>query len=410
MRRTTDLTSVERARATVLGSTPPPESEPVQLSDALGRVLAQPVSAKAPVPGFDNSAMDGYAVRSEDTQPDGAGGAELRVVGESRAGHPVDRTVGAGEAVAISTGAMMPAGADAVVMVEHTSPGADGSVRIDEPVVAGQNVRRAGEDIVGGAVVLEPGTRIGAAELGVAASVGCDRLSCSVRPRVSVLVTGDELRPPTEGLGPGEIHDSNAYAVPALAQAAGAEVVSVTHAGDDRDATRQALGSALEMADVVAVCGGVSVGPHDHVKGALESCGVEEQFWGVALKPGKPTWFGRPASGAPLVFGLPGNPVSAMVTFTLLARPALLSMQGLDPGARTVEAALTDDYAKQPGRAHAVRCRLEAGERGWIATPAPSQGSHVLTSMLGADGLALIPASAGDQPAGTRVLVELIGN
>jgi molybdopterin molybdotransferase len=220
-----------------------------------------------------------------------------------------------------------------------------------------------------------------------------------------VLTSGDELRPPGGPLGPGEIRDSNSRTVPALARLAGAEVVSVDWTPDEPEATRAALARALE-ADVAIVCGGVSVGEHDHVKAALAELGAEQVFWRVALKPGGPTWFGT--RGETLVFGLPGNPVSVMVTFLTFARPALIAMAGGDPARRRVVARLGAAYEKPTDRAHAVRCRLELDERGWVAWPLPRQGSHVLTSMLAADALALVPTESAGLAAGDPVEVELL--
>jgi molybdopterin molybdotransferase len=271
----------------------------------------------------------------------------------------------------------------------------------------GQNVRRAGEDIPLGAVVLRTGIHLGPAELGVAASVGRAELICASRPRVAVLVTGDELTEPGAALAPGAIYSSNAYALGAQVERAGGEVTKRTTVPDDADGTRTALEDALDQADVVIVSGGVSVGPHDHVKPALRDLGVEERFWGVRLRPGKPTWFGT--RGGTLAFGLPGNPVSAMVTFQLFARPALAALQGAAPDARRVTATLGTPIARNPQREQAIRVTLLQGQNGLHASPTKgAQGSHVLTSMVGADGLALIPPGEGDALAGEGVEVELL--
>ncbi|MDQ6750597.1 MAG: molybdopterin molybdotransferase MoeA, partial [Actinomycetota bacterium] len=227
------------------------------------------------------------------------------------------------------------------------------------------------------------------------------------RPRVNLLTTGDELLAPGETLRPGTIHDSNRYAVAAQAERAGAEVMAVDSLADEPEATVAGLREALR-ADVVVVCGGVSVGEHDHVKPALAALGVEEEFWGVALRPGHPTWFGVEARGGALVFGLPGNPVSAMVTFHLFVRPALLALAGAPDPRPTRTATFDADYAKAPGRTHALRCRLEAGADGWRVRPTGPQGSHVLTSMLGADALAILEAGRGDVRAGEPVTIELL--
>jgi molybdopterin molybdotransferase len=400
------LTEIDEARRLVLERVVPLAPEPVALGEALGRVLAESVTSADAVPGFDNSAMDGYAVRAADTAgADGERAPRLTVVGESRAGHPARRELGAGEAVAISTGAMVPAGADAIVRVEDTDAGGE-EVGIRVEVEPGRDIRRAGEDIAPGEVVLAAGAEIGPAEAGVLASVGRREVACARRPRISVLTTGDELQEPGEPLRPGAIRNSNAYSVAGLIERSGALLESVAIVPDDRETTEAALTRALSC-DIAVVSGGVSVGPHDHVRPTLAALGAEEVFWGVALRPGKPTWFGT--VGRTPVFGLPGNPVSAMVTFLLFVRPAIRAMLGAaaeDP-ARTT-AILDLDYPKQPGRAHLVRCRLELREDGWHARPTKDQGSHVLTSMLGADALAIIPTPAGAVAAGERVEIELL--
>ena len=396
---------LERARSEVLARAAPLGAEEVPLREALGRHLAEDVVATEPVPGFDNSAMDGFAVRARDTlgaQPGAP--AVLRVRGESRAGHPADGALGAGEAVAISTGAAIPVGADAVVRVEATRV-EDGGVAVEEEVEPGRDVRRAGEDVRAGEAVLTAGSPVGPAEMGVLASLGAATAACHRRPRVAVLTSGDELLEPGEETRPGGVRNSNAYSVPALARLAGAEVSVAGPVADDPGATRAAIELALDS-DVAIVCGGVSVGEHDHVKPALAELGVEERFWGVALKPGKPAWFG--ARGDTLVFGLPGNPVSAMVVFILLARPALVALAGGQPGRLRASAVLEGECEKRPGRAHAVRCRLELGDDGWHAHPFARQGSHVLSSMLGVNCLALLPRDAGTVPAGERVEIELL--
>jgi molybdopterin molybdotransferase len=399
------LLEIEDARARVLERVPAPESEPVPLREAAGRVIAEDVVAPEPVPAFDNSAMDGYAVRAADTagaSPESP--VRLEVRDESRAGRPAEAAVGEGEAIAISTGAMVPDDADAVIRVEDTR--ADGSaVELWAAVRPGQNIRRAGEDLLAGDTVLRAGALAGPAELGVLSSAARPEVLCARRPTVSVVLGGDELIGPGDPLWPGAVRDSNAYTVPALAAEAGAEVFSIEHVGDDPDATREAIARALE-ADVCVICGGVSVGEHDHVRQALEQLGAEEVFWGVALRPGKPTWFG--VAGDRLAFGLPGNPVSAMVTFILFARPALLAMQGRDPAALRIPVELTAPYEKKPGRSHAVRCRITPGPGAWLATPTGDQGSHVLTSMLGAGALAMVPSDRGDVAAGERLTAELL--
>jgi molybdopterin molybdotransferase len=399
--------SPEAAREIVLGEVLATAAETVSLESCLDRFAAAPSRAGTQVPPFDNSAMDGFALRAEDTLER----RPLRLVGESRAGRPADLGPGPGEAVRISTGAALPAGADAVLPIEIASE-AEGRVTATRPVACGENVRRAGEDIEAGQQLLEVGARIGPAELGVLASVGLATVECARRPSVAVLTSGDELAGPGRPLGPGQIHDSSRFSLPALALRAGAEP---TYAGalPDDPASIEASVAAVLDADFLVVVGGVSVGPHDHVKAVFDRLGVEQRFWRVALRPGGPTWFGvrrsSPAARPTLVFGLPGNPVSSMVTFHLFVRAALLKASGCDPDLDRSSAVFAQAYRKPPGKAHYLRCRLEAtnGERRAVPTT-ERQGSHVLSSMLNADCLAVIPAAGEGVEAGERVEVRLL--
>jgi molybdopterin molybdotransferase len=381
------VTTIDDARRLVLGAVRPLGAEAVPVTAALGRVLAADVAAAGDVPPFPNSAMDGFAVLA------GPAGRTLAVVDESRAGRPAGRAVGDGEAIRISTGAVVPAGADAVVPVEATAE-RDGHVEVRAEVTRGDHLRAPGEDVRAGEVVLRAGTVPGPAELGVAVSAGLAELRCARRPRVAVLTTGDELVPAGAPLAPGQIHNTNGVALAALATRTGAEVVVQATVADDRAATDAALAGALDAADVVLVSGGVSVGPHDHVKAALAGLGVQERFWRVELKPGKPTWFG--VRGDRLVFGLPGNPVSAAVTFVLFAAPALRAQQGAVPLPARRRARLAEPVGRIPGREQAVRVRVEERPDGPVATPTGAQGSHRLSSMLGAGALAMVPAGEGD--------------
>lgn len=396
---------LEQARAAIRERARPLPAEQVPLRDALGRHLAADALSAEPVPAFDNSAMDGFAVRGADTRgasPDSP--VPLRLAGESRAGHPAGAELGPGEAFGISTGAALPAGADAVVRVEATS-GEDGRVLVGEEVEPGHDVRRAGDDIRPGEVVLPAGTRVGPAELGALASLGAATVACHRRPRLALLTSGDELLDPGEPMRPGGVRNSNSYSVPALAELAGAAVTVAGPAPDDPAATRAAIEPLLDR-EVLVLCGGVSVGEHDHVKRALAELGVEEHFWRVALKPGRPTWFG--SRGETLVFGLPGNPVSAFVTFVLFVRPALALLGGGRPRSLRTVARLAAGLQTSPRRTLAARCRLELREDGWHAHPAPHQGSHVLTSLIGADALAIVPAAPDPLRAGDPVEVELL--
>ena len=395
------LLEIDRARELVLECASPLEEEAVELDDALGRVLSRELISTVAIPSFDSSAMDGFAVRSEDLRAAREDApVSLELVGESRAGHPMGRPLGPCQAAVISTGAVIPEGADAVVPLECASTG-DGRVQLRDSVPAGNDIRRSGEDIAAGTVALDAGRTLGPAALGVAASLGQPRLRCRRRPLVSVIATGDELLEPGAELGPGAIYNSNGHAVPALARRAGALTAAARAVGDDPKATRELIGAALGTSDVLVLCGGVSVGAHDHVRGTLAELGAEQVFWGIALKPGKPTWFGT--RERQLVFGLPGNPVSAMVTFALLVAPALRAMMGASTVRREARGTLTRDYEKAAGRAHAVRCRLEADEAGVRATPAGHQGSHVLSTMLEADALAIVPTATERVRAGEQV-------
>lgn len=407
-----DLVELDRARELVMESVRSLMPEEVPVPDALGRVLAEDVTCPNAVPGFDNSGMDGFAVRAVETEGAGEGRpVSLRIRGESRAGHPEDLPLGPGEAIRISTGAMLPEGADSIVRKEEASE-ADGLLVTEARLKSGRDVRRAGEDIEPGEVVLGVGTPLGPAELGVLASVGRARVNCARRPTLALVSTGDELVGPEEPMRPGGVRDAISAPLSALASLTGAEVVSRGTAADDVGATREAVARALE-ADVAVICGGVSVGDHDHVRPALAELGAQERFWGVALRPGRPTWFGvsggGPSAGGTLAFGLPGNPVSAVVTFLLFVRPALLGLVGGAPERHRTTAILDSAYEKGPGRTHAVRVRLRLADDGWHAElTKAAQGSHVLTSMLGADALAMIPAEHESVTAGERVQVELL--
>ena len=392
--------SIAEARERVLAAARPLPAERICVTDALDRVLAAEVSAAGDVPPFPCSAMDGYALVA------GPADRELRVVGESRAGTPSGQTLKYGEALRISTGAAVPAGATAVIRQEDVEM-RDGTITTRSATAPGENVRHAGEDMPAGTTVLPAGTRLHPAELGAAVAAGVGEVTVARRPHVQVLCTGDELRDPGEPLGPGEIHNSNAPMLVSLSKRCGADAPAAKRLVDDRAATESALREALAESDAIVISGGVSVGPHDHVKPALAALGVDERFWRVALQPGGPTWFGT--KGDKLVFGLPGNPVSAFVTFALFARPALLVLQGASPEPLTSsQAVLAAAVKRNREREQAVRVRLRRRNGSILALPNGPQGSHIVTSLLGADALALIPAGEGEVAAGTTVaLAEL---
>lgn len=377
-------------------------TETLAVTDALDRVLAEDVRAAGDVPRFPSSAMDGYAVR--DLGPH----VTLDLVGESRAGQPFQGELESGQAVRISTGAMVPEGATAVVRQEDVSAHGE-RIEIDGASEPGQNLRLPGEDMRSGQLILGSGARLRAPQLGAAVTAGAGRVTVATRPRVTVLCTGDELRPPGASLAPGQIHNSNAAVLDALVTHCGGLALDAGSGDgllpDDLRATESALESALSRSDVVIVSGGVSVGPHDHVKPALTRLGVTEHFWGVALQPGKPTWFGSREDR--LVFALPGNPVSAAVTFTLFARPALDALLGAQPEpAPAPEARLGQDVMRNPEREQALRVKLEFHDGVPTALPAGAQGSHVFTTLLRASCLAIVPRGTGVLAAGELVRLE----
>ncbi len=380
-------------------------AECVPVCEALDRVLAQDVRASGDAPPFASSAMDGYAL-GPGTTP-----ASFRVVGESRAGAPYSGPpLSGGEAVRISTGGALPRGAVAVVRQEDTA-GAAGELDVRVGVTPGTNMRRAGEDMRAGELVLAAGSRVGAGELAAAIAAGAGELTVARRPVVAAISTGDELRAPGEPLAPGEIHNSNEPMLRALALHAGAALGPRPAGGistatgavpDDAAATEASLRETLAACDVLLVSGGVSVGPHDHVRPALARLGVEQHFWGVALQPGKPTWFG--SRGRQLVFALPGNPVSAAVTFALFAQPALDALLGARPARQILTAArVTVDVRRNPARDQAIRVTLALDGLELTAAPAGAQESHLITSLTRADALAIIPQGDGWLAAGTTV-------
>lgn len=354
------------------------ETVPVEL--ALGRVLAQPQVATISVPPLDNSAMDGYAVRAAECVP----GAVLAVSQRIAAGQ-VGGALAAGSAARIFTGAPVPPGADAVVMQERCSADGD-KVRINHQPKPGENIRRAGEDICPGDTILAAGTRLGAAAMGLAASVGLAALPVYRRLKVASFSTGDELVQPGTALGAGQIYNSNRYTLAGLVQGLGCEWLDLGSVPDTLAATLATLQRAAAMADVVITSGGVSVGEEDHVKAAVEQLGKID-IWKVAMKPGKPLVYGR--VGEADFIGLPGNPVSTFVTFALFARPFLLKRMGVvDVLPKTYRVKAAFDWAKPGDRREFLRARLAVGEEGALqAQLFPNQSSGVLTSAVWADGL-----------------------
>ncbi len=398
---------VEEAQRIVLAAAAPLVPESVAAADALGRVLAAGVTSNRTLPPAACSAMDGYALRAADIA--GASAAqpvELLVAFEVAAGALATRTLGPREAARIFTGAPLPPGADAVVRQEDTEP-AGARVRVGIATPQREHVREAGEDVRAGDVVLEAGARLGPAQLGMLASIGRAVVSVHRRPRVALLSSGDELVEPDGDVSGGRIVSSNAYALAAQCAEAGALATNLGIARDTTDALAEKLRAGL-AADVLVSSAGVSVGDHDHVRPALERLGCELVFWGVQMKPGYPIAFGRFANG-PLVFALPGNPVSAMVTFELFVRPLLLRMAGVRQVLRPLlRATLAETQSKKPGRLHFVRVFLERKGARWLASSTGSQSSGVLRSMTLAHGLLVFPADAAELPAGSEADVLLL--
>lgn len=387
-------------------------AETVPVAEALGRVTAEAVVARDDVPPFANSAMDGYAVRAADTAGATAGApVRLAVAGTLAAGRAPTVPVPAGGAIRIMTGAPIPDGADAVVMVEHTdSAGRDAGGR-DEVLVGhearpGDHIRSAAGDLAAGDRALPAGAWLRPAHLGVLASVAATEVSVHRRPRVGVTSTGDELRDDAGPLAPGEIRDSNRPMLCALVAEAGGVPVDLGHAPDDEDRVADLLERAAATCDAVITSGGVSVGDFDVVKAVLDRMGVL-RWWQLDIKPAKPLAFGM--LGRVPVFGLPGNPVSSHVSFELFARPALLRMGGHRRWRRlVVEAVAAQPFRRRAdGRTHFVRVALDRGPDGIEARSAGGQGSHVLSAMAGADGLAVLPDGEGVD-AGARMAVLLL--
>lgn len=374
-------------------------TERVSLDQALHRVLAVSIRAQANVPAHTNSAMDGYAVRAADVAS-----AETRLpcAGESFAGHPYSGALAQGQCVRIMTGAVLPEGADSVVMQEHTRSEGE-VVCFDRPARQGDNIRHAGEDLAKDDVVLSPGRYLQPADIGVLASVGVSQLEVVRRPRVALFSTGDELRPVGVPLRRGDIHDSNRYTMRGLLSELGVEIRDLGIVADTPEALEAAFAQA-KGCDAVMSSGGVSVGAADHVLAVLQRVG-NVGFWKVAIKPGKPLAFGH--IGNALFFGLPGNPVSAMVTLMQLARPALVKLAGATPAPPLrFMAPCVAPVRKKPGRAEFQRACLCHDRDGLAVRPLEHQGSGVLRSMSRADCFIVLEANAGDQEAGTPVLIE----
>jgi molybdopterin molybdotransferase len=402
---------VEEALSRILDAVDVLSSETVSILDAVGRVLAEQVSADCDIPPLANSAMDGFAVRAADLTD---GSVRLRVVGYAAAGHLAGVSVGTRQAVRIMTGAPLPDGADTVVRFEDTH--ADGDwVEILKAPRAGANVRAAGEDVRIGQPVMESGKVLRPQEVGMLAALGKMSVSVIRRPRVAIIATGDEVVVPDAEPGPGQIRDANSYGVAAQVQQNGGRALVLGVAQDKERLVRQQMRAALAAnADIIVTSGGVSIGDFDLVKKVLASEG-EMHFWSINMKPARPLAFGvvvdssaSPPRRVPLL-GLPGNPVAAMLSMELFGRPALLKMQGFTDWSRpTVTARLSEPISRKDGRRHYLRVRLERTESGFLAILTGGQGSGILNSMVQADGLAVIPESVDHLPAGAHVEIILL--
>ncbi|MDO8466439.1 MAG: molybdopterin molybdotransferase MoeA [Gallionella sp.] len=395
--------SVAAAQQCVLEAVATMGAEPVKLEQSLGRVLAEEVRANRDQPPYDISAMDGYALRSADL---GNVPATLEIIEDIKAGDMPTKTLAPGQCARIMTGAPMPQGADAVIRVEDTEALADNCVQINQSVKPGNDIRRLGENMRNGEVVLAPGIEITPGVIGVLATVKRAQVQVCRRPRVAILSTGNELEGLDEPVDPNKIPNSNSYALMGQVQALGIEPVLLGIARDDPDELARYLKRGLEY-DVLLVSGGTSVGVHDYVRPTIEALGAQMLFWRVSMKPGHPVAFGK--IGEKIIFGLPGNPVSSMVCFEQFVIPALRRMMGhARTYRRTIEARMTHNVKHQPGRTEFIRVLLAKEPGGYTATSTGAQGSGMLLSMARADGLAVIAADCNGLTAGSAVTVQLL--
>ena len=393
------MISVAEARTRILAPLRPTPVETVGLAEAWGRVLAAPVAARRTQPPADVSAMDGYAVRAADATL----GARLRVVGSAPAGHPFAGEVGPGEAVRLFTGSVVPPGADAILLQEDAERDGE-AVTVQEACAPGRHIRRAGQDFAEGDVLLQPGRRLGARDIGLAAAANHPWLAVHRRPRIAILATGDEIAMPGEPIGPGGVVSSNSHAIAALVRAGGGEAMLLPVAPDDPAAIGTAV-DAARAAEMLVTTGGASVGDHDLVQQSLVQRGFELDFWKVAMRPGKPLLAGR--VGPTPVLGLPGNPVSALICAALFLLPSLDVMGGLPAAApRTERAVLGAAVKENDRRADHLRASLDIGPGGLlIATPFPRQDSGLLKMLTRAEALILRAPLAPALPEGGEVEV-----
>jgi len=401
------MISFQDALTLVLSHARPLETTSVPLEGCYGHCLAEPVAARMDLPRFDNSAMDGFGVKLADV----AGAVEeapvrLRLAAVVRAGDEAGEELASGTAVKILTGAPVPAGVEAVVMREYCRE-EDGQVSISRPAKPGENIRRRGEEFREGDLALRTGLRLNPAGVGLLATLGCTEVPVHRKPKVAVITTGSELVAPGGKLRPGQIYDSNSYILAAALRAMGIDDCRLASAEDTPEAIRAEIAGALEWADAVITVGGVSVGDYDFVKEAAQSLDIEAHCWKVAIKPGKPFFFGT--RGARLVCGLPGNPVSALLTFYKLVRPALQRLMGAEEvELPALTATLTAPLKKKAGRLEFVRGIASPRDGKLVVTLTTGQDSHMLGGFAQANCLILFPADAESRAAGEEIVIELL--
>jgi len=391
-----------QALRTVLEDTKPIESEWIDLSSAYGRVLARDIIAQDNVPYVDNSAMDGYAINTSDIKniPQ-----ELKVAGVVACGESLKKRLRPGQAMAITTGAPIPKGCSGVVPVEDTETNGSGVVRILHEIEPGKNVRYSGEDVKKGEVVLKRATLVGPAELGMLASVGRERVRVFRKPVVAILVTGNEIIEPGEKILPGKVRDINTYSLYGLVEKFGGVPLLLGIESDERNRLVRKMKKGFNS-DIMIISGGVSMGMFDFVRGALNSLGYEEKFWKVAIRPGMPISFGY--IGRIPVFGLPGNPVSSMVSFLEFVRPLMMKLVDRPIDLPEISAFLRTPVAKKDDRRHFLRVKLDYRNGKYFASLTGPQGSGILKSMVECDGIAIVSENARVLKVGDRVRVQLI--
>ena len=401
------MRSLAEHQDAILAALPHPAARRIALDECLGLVTAQDVHSRVNLPGFPNSAMDGYAVRAADVAAAGGGeSVQLTVVGEVAAGgDAAGLQVAAGQAVRIMTGAMMPAGADAVVMVEATDGGV-ATVTVRESVPVGRSIRPLGEDVRAGDLVIPAGTVVNARVIGLAAATGHGDLPVWPRPAVAVVSTGDELIQAPHALGPGQIYESNSGMLAGAATAAGAFTSVRMWLGDDPDELVRVLSDLAQTHDAIITSGGVSMGAYDVVKAALADYGID--FVQVAIQPGKPQGFGLLGERGVPIFALPGNPVSAFISFEAFVAPALAALMGRDHSRRIVSGVMGHGLDSPPGRTQIARAVTTRSGDDWVVNPVVGQGSHFLADLVRANSLVIVPAPTTRLESGDTVEVWLL--